>query len=143
MNHVVKQEMNYMVKQNNHLVQTAKFECDDFAIGAFKEILEPGLYNIYKYGRGSELIFVRSIYIPHEITEVCSKCESEITLNWDTETDGFVIYCPHCGNHMMLCDECMHTVLYDGEPHECDWCETKTGGKCHRGETVNNVSSIL
>lgn len=133
--------VNYLVHQNDHLVTNGYFPCDEYAVGAFKEMLEPGLYSIYKCEK--ELKFVRSIYIPHEVTEYCSNCEREITLNWDTAKDGFVIYCPNCGNHMMLCDACQHTVLEDGEPHGCDWCETKTGGKCHRGETFNNASIVL
>jgi hypothetical protein len=34
-----------------------------------------------------------------------------------------------------LCDECQHTILQDGEVHNCDWCKTEYGGKCHRGCT--------
>ena len=65
-----------------------------------------------------------------EVVERCSECDNEVILQWDTEIDGFEIACPYCGEKLMLCDECQHTILEDGEVHDCDWCaDTKT---CHR-----------
>lgn len=71
-----------------------------------------------------------------EAVEVCPHCMSENTYPmWDTEVDGFVAVCKYCGKEIFLCDECQHTILEDGEVHDCDWCKTECGGKCHRGCT--------
>lgn len=72
----------------------------------------------------------------YEAVEVCPHCMSENTYPmWDTEVSGFVAVCKTCGKEIMLCDECQHTILQDGEVHDCDWCKTECGGKCHRGCT--------
>lgn len=72
----------------------------------------------------------------YEAVEVCPHCMSEnIYPMWDTEVLGFVALCKYCGKEIFLCDECLHTIEQDGEPHDCDWCETECGGMCHRGET--------
>ena len=49
-----------------------------------------------------------------ECVEVCPHCMGENVIQWNTEEQGFVAYCQHCGKKMMLCDECLHTVLEDG-----------------------------
>ena len=67
----------------------------------------------------------------YECVEVCPDCMGENIFQWNTEVQGFVAYCQHCGAKMMLCDECQHTILVDGEPHDCDWCDD-AGGVCHR-----------
>lgn len=67
----------------------------------------------------------------YECVEVCPDCMGENIFQWNTEVQGFVAYCQHCGAKMMLCDECQHTILVDGEPHDCDWCND-AGGVCHR-----------
>lgn len=54
----------------------------------------------------------------YEVTEVCPHCESEVTMVWDTDKDGFEAFCPYCGNRLMLCDECQHTE----NPVACDYC---------------------
>ena len=73
-----------------------------------------------------------------EAVEVCPHCDSEnIYPMWDTEVSGFVAVCKTCGKEIFLCDECRHTACEDGEVHNCDWCETRCGGKCHRGVTKN------
>ena len=75
----------------------------------------------------------------YEAVEICPHCDSEnIYPMWNTEVDGFVAVCKHCGEEILLCDECQHTILQDGEPHDCDWCKTECGGKCHRGCTRNH-----
>lgn len=72
-----------------------------------------------------------------EAVEICPHCDSENTYPmWDTQVHGFVAICNHCGEEIMLCDECQHTILEDGEVHDCDWCRTECGGKCHRGVTI-------
>ena len=71
-----------------------------------------------------------------EAVEVCPHCMSENTYPmWDVEKLGFVAVCKHCGEEIFLCDECIHVDMENGIEHDCDWCETKCGGKCRRGET--------
>lgn len=71
-----------------------------------------------------------------ESVEVCPHCDNENTYPmWDASVKGFVAICNHCGEEIMLCDECQHDVMETVGHHECDWCETVCGGKCHRGET--------
>ena len=69
-----------------------------------------------------------------ECVEICPHCMGENIIQWNTEVQGFVAKCTHCGEKMMLCDECLHTVCQDGEPHDCDWCDD-AGGVCHRDTT--------
>lgn len=66
------------------------------------------------------------------ITERCPHCETEVSLFWNTEQQGFVIYCPNCGKPILLCDECKHT---DGETHDCDW--SSETGRCHRSKPMS------
>lgn len=69
-----------------------------------------------------------------EAIEVCPHCMSEnIYEMWNTEKDGYVARCKHCGKEIFLCDECLHSE--DNEEQKCDWCETECGGKCFRGVT--------
>lgn len=68
-----------------------------------------------------------------EGVEVCPYCEKEnIFPLWDTETQGYVAVCQHCGKQIMLCDFCVNADDYCG----CNWHETKCGVKCFRGETI-------
>ena len=60
----------------------------------------------------------------YEVTEVCPTCEAEVTMIWDTDTQGFAGFCPFCGNRLMLCDECKHDENRSGS---CDYSkETDT-----------------
>ena len=69
-----------------------------------------------------------------EAVEVCPYCvNTNVYPMWDVEKSGFVAVCEHCGKEIFLCDECIH--MDDYMSHNCDWCETECGGKCHRGET--------
>lgn len=61
-----------------------------------------------------------------QVAELCPYCEHEVYLNWDVEEDGYQIFCPHCGNAIMLCSMC---DARDGAP--CDWNE-ETGCKHSR-----------
>ena len=80
-----------------------------------------------------ELIMMNFEY---DAVEVCPHCMNEnVYPMWNTEVHGFVAVCQHCGKEIMLCDECQHTIVQDGEFHECDWCKTECGGRCHRGIT--------
>lgn len=51
----------------------------------------------------------------NEVTECYPHCDSEITVLWNVEQDGYQIFCPNCGETIMLCSMC------DREP--CDWTE--------------------
>ena len=84
----------------------------------------------------SEALFGKEEDMYFEAVEVCPHCDSEnVYPMWDTEVSGFVAVCKTCGKEIFLCDECQHTILQDGEVHDCDWCKTECGGKCHRGCT--------
>lgn len=70
--------------------------------------------------------------------EVCPHCDSEnIYPMWDVMTQGFVAVCQHCGEEIMLCDECMRCAdeLNNAWGGHCDWRKTESGGKCFRGIT--------
>lgn len=62
-----------------------------------------------------------------EVTETCSNCMRENTLQWNVAEDGYKAYCPHCGNRLMLCgvcpirNDCEYNAETDGCPmeHEC------------------------
>lgn len=51
----------------------------------------------------------------NEVTEYCPHCDREITLLWDVKQDGYQIFCPNCGETIMLCSMC--------EREPCDWTE--------------------
>ena len=54
------------------------------------------------------------------VSELCPECDTEITVSWDVDTDGFEIFCPNCGKPMVLCSAC-----HDREDEEdgcyCMW----------------------
>ena len=56
-----------------------------------------------------------------EQTEVCPNCDREVTLTWDTLHDGYRVFCPNCGEELMLCDACQHA---DDNPS--GYCDFKT-----------------
>lgn len=67
-----------------------------------------------------------------EAVEMCPHCmEENVFTNYDVRKEGYKVRCRHCGNEIMLCDECRHNADY----HQCDWHETYEGGACYRGET--------
>lgn len=75
-----------------------------------------------------------------EVTEVCPHCEAEVTLMWNTETDGYKAFCPHCGKRLMLCDACQQ----DGEQQgKCDYCSETDSCKHNppRGKKNNKADS--
>lgn len=76
----------------------------------------------------------------YECVEVCPHCMGENIIQWNTKELGFVAKCMHCGKKMMLCDECLHTVCQDGEPHDCDWC-SDADGVCHRDTSPVELST--
>ena len=56
-----------------------------------------------------------------EVTEVCSHCDSEVTLPWDIAESGYKAFCPYCGNRLMLCAYCPRQKQcdYDKEKDTC------------------------
>ena len=70
--------------------------------------------------------------------ECCPHCDNENEyIMWDATKDGYVVKCNHCGEEMLLCDECFHA---DDNPNmRCDWNKNKCGGYCFRGRTKNNT----
>ena len=70
------------------------------------------------------------------VVECCSLCDTENEIRWDVETEGYEAFCPHCGQPMFICSECMRAA--DNELQKCDWSE----GKCFRckQETKNDIT---
>ena len=54
------------------------------------------------------------------VTEYCSECEAEVTMQWDVRALGYKAFCPHCGKRLMLCDECQHRKD-GGLVDDCDY----------------------
>jgi len=44
-----------------------------------------------------------------EVAEWCGECDSENCFIWNVERDGYETVCLHCGEKLMLCDECFHS----------------------------------
>ena len=66
-----------------------------------------------------------------EEVEMCPHCDTEITIEWDVENDGYEVICPECGEKIMLCDACLHSE--DNGFQYCDWCKEgcfRKTGKC-------------
>lgn len=55
------------------------------------------------------------------VTEYCSTCETEITVRWNPRKDGYMIYCPSCGERLMLCDECQRRNTGNVFAGDCDY----------------------
>lgn len=55
------------------------------------------------------------------VTEWCSHCETEVTLQWAIAESGYRAFCPHCGNRLMLCSYCpkQEQCDYDKETDTC------------------------
>lgn len=78
-----------------------------------------------------------------EAVEVCPYCEGEnVYPNWDVKTQGYIAKCQHCGEEIMLCDECLHA---DDNPGKfCDWHEATNlknyvESICFRGTTNHKL----
>ena len=41
-----------------------------------------------------------------EVYEYCPHCDTEVGVIWNVESDGYEIYCPNCGEKIMLCTMC-------------------------------------
>ena len=77
------------------------------------------------------------------VCEFCPECETEIEMRWNVKQDGYQAYCPHCGNRLMLCDECTHA---DDGLDNCDY-DAETD-RCHRQKQIcytheNGYTGIL
>ena len=44
-----------------------------------------------------------------EVTEYCSECDREVTMNWNVRREGLKAFCPYCGKRLMLCAYCPAT----------------------------------
>lgn len=64
----------------------------------------------------------------YTVTEFCPHCETEVSMRWNTDTQGFKAFCPSCGQRLMLCDEC-HQIGggcdYDSETDSCKFNPAK------------------
>ena len=58
------------------------------------------------------------------VTELCPYCDTEVGISWDVDKDGFKVFCPNCGEQLMLCSACK-----DREGL-CDWNDEAQA--CHR-----------
>lgn len=75
------------------------------------------------------------------VTEWCSHCESEITMEWDVEKQGYKAYCPSCGRRLMLCSDCKergYTCDYDGDLDFCRHNNPKTDAE-KKGKDVPDI----
>lgn len=78
-----------------------------------------------------------------QAVEFCPHCESEnVFPDWDTEKQGYTAKCQHCGETIILCDECLHAD--DNTGRGCDWHEkvhgNETWGICFRGMTKHQAN---
>lgn len=64
----------------------------------------------------------------HEAVEICPHCMGENTVPDWAPSDGYRVKCSHCGESILLCDECMHAL--DNLDRNCDWDDAT--GKCFR-----------
>ena len=73
-----------------------------------------------------------------EAVEVCPHCDSEnVYPEWDTDTQGFIAICKHCGKKIFLCDECMHKE--DNPEMNCDWRQEGNHSICMRGKIEEEI----
>lgn len=69
------------------------------------------------------------------VTEYCPHCDKEQSLLWDAGKDGYEIYCPTCGEKIMLCSVC-------DEFDACDWREDSGCKKRRRDEKMKDADLI-
>lgn len=70
-----------------------------------------------------------------ECTEKCKLCDTEVHVLWNVKADGYQIYCPYCGNRLMLCDKCTHSDDYQG----CNWTDAKGCFRCKETAQLHHV----
>ena len=54
------------------------------------------------------------------VSELCPECDTEVTMSWDVDTDGYAAFCPYCGATLMLCSVCHDREHEEGSCY-CDW----------------------
>lgn len=74
----------------------------------------------------------------HEAVEVCSHCMGENTVPDWAPSDGYRVKCRHCGESILLCDECYHAL--DNPKHICDW--DSTTGRCFRDYNKEDIPML-
>ena len=75
-----------------------------------------------------------------EVVEVCPYCGNEnIYPMHNVNINGYVVHCKHCGEEILLCDECLNAE--DNLGQHCNWNKTNCGGKCFRGTTINKFKN--
>ena len=60
------------------------------------------------------------------LSEWCSHCETEVTIEWDIATQGWIFYCPSCGKKMFMCNMCKLQNCNDKE------CPAKKQAKLYK-----------
>ena len=55
----------------------------------------------------------------YTVFEVCPNCDREIGVVWDTKTEGLKLFCPACGERLMLCSMCEGNCDYDTTTDSC------------------------
>lgn len=76
-----------------------------------------------------------------EAVEVCPHCmEENVFPGWDVNKEGFEAKCEHCGEEIMLCDECTHA---EDNPHRvCDWRQYVGGDSTCWRKTQHQAEKI-
>lgn len=69
------------------------------------------------------------------VTECCSYCGSEITMQWNVIKDGYKAFCPKCGERLMLCDECMQNGS-----NSCDYIHDTDSCKFNKKDEDGDLS---
>lgn len=67
-----------------------------------------------------------------EVTEYCSECDREVTMNWNVKKDGLKAFCPHCGKRLMLCSCCPATD--NDQPVGCDYNQKTDSCRFNKAE---------
>ena len=122
------------------LDKNGRYWCDrcdrDFIVGD-ERIYDDDLYK--DEDENTELGFVddeissRTCYKPpliarnpdYWIVENCPNCGIDAEIAWNVEEYGYKAFCPHCGEVLMICSECMEAN------NDCDW-SGETGCRFHR-----------
>ena len=53
------------------------------------------------------------------VVEWCDNCNTQVTMLWNTQTDGLAAYCPFCGHELLLCDSCRFSCDMEYGTGEC------------------------
>lgn len=72
-----------------------------------------------------------------EVTEYCSECDREVTMNWNVRREGLKAFCPYCGKRLMLCAYCPATD--NDKVVTCDYNQKTNSCQFNKAETENTV----